>query len=251
MTIRMDKMSWKQIKRQLENGYDTVVVGIGSTEQHGPSLPLQTDRKTADYLANMVASELGKALQAPTIGIGFCPYHLSFPGTITLQKSTLMAVIGDYVYSLVQHGFKTIVFTNTHGGNNPPLQESLAELREQYTDIRLIHFFDQNTEAALGKLCMQFELSPEEMGMHAGDMEASIMMYIDGANVDTKELVKGFTGAVTDDMRREYYENGFDRLTPNGVAGDQRRASSEKGRVYIETLKKVIIDYIRTEIQRP
>ena len=47
-TVRMDQMTWKDIKHYMSQGYRTVVLGIGSTEQHGPSLPLRTDRKIAD-----------------------------------------------------------------------------------------------------------------------------------------------------------------------------------------------------------
>ena len=249
MTVRMDKMSWKQIQEHLERGVDTVVVGVGSTEQHGPSLPLRTDRKTADFLANMVARELDQALQAPTIGVGFCPYHLNFPGTISLQHSTLKAIICDYVDSLVKHGFKKIVFTNSHGGNHAALLEGLVVLREKYPNIKFVHFYDQNTMEALGALCMQFQITPGELGVHAGDMETSIMMFIDGENVNAEELVKGYTEPITEELRKTYRDLGFDWLTSNGVAGDQRKATPEKGQIYISTLKSIIIDYIKKELK--
>ena len=248
MTVRMDKMTWKQIQEHLEKGVDTVVVGVGSTEQHGPSLPLRTDRKTADFLANMVARELEQALQAPTIGVGFCPYHLNFPGTISLQHKTLKAIIHDYVDSLVRHGFKNIIFTNSHGGNNAALLEGLVELGQKYPSIKFVHFYDQNTMEALGALCTKFQLTPGELGVHAGDMETSIMMHIDGEHVNAQQLAKGYTQPITDDLRQAYRERGFDWLTPNGVAGDQRKASAEKGEIYIRTFKSIIVDYVKKEL---
>ena len=67
----MEEMTWVDIKEKIENGYKTVVFGVGSTEQHGPSLPLTTDALRADRYANIIASELGNTLQAPTVPIGY------------------------------------------------------------------------------------------------------------------------------------------------------------------------------------
>ena len=116
-TIRLEDMNWPDIKKAIANGYKTVVVGIGATEQHGPHLPLKTDAVIGEMLAYEVAKGLGNALQAPTIRVGCSEHHLSFPGTISLHASTLKSIIIDYVESLKRHGFETVVLLPSHGGN--------------------------------------------------------------------------------------------------------------------------------------
>jgi creatinine amidohydrolase len=238
-------MTWKEVKQRLAEGYKTVVFGIGSTEQHGPSLPLRTDRKIADLMANMVTRELGDALQAPTIGVGFSAYHLNFAGTVSLRESTVRAIIRDYVDSLAHHGFENMVITNSHGGNNGPINQVLPELRKTYPLIKIIDFYDQETQMALGRLCQRFELEPGELGSHAGDMETSIMLYLDQDYVKTEEFVRGYTGMFDDQIRQKYRQEGFETLSAEGVAGDQRRATKKKGEAYINTLKEVMVAYIK------
>lgn len=244
-TIRIDQMTWKDVKQNISQGYKTVVFGIGSTEQHGPSLPLRTDRKIADLMAHTVARELKGALQAPTIGVGFSAHHLNFPGTISIRESTLQAIIVDYIDSLVHHGFEKIIITNSHGGNAASITRALPELQDKYPEVKIIYFFDQETTAALGGLCRKFELTPGEMGSHAGDMEASIMLYIDNEWVKKEEFVRGYTKPIDDAARQKYRQEGFEWFSKYGVVGDQRKATPEKGAEYIQTLKDSMMTYIK------
>ena len=248
-TVRLDEMTWTDVQANMENGVDTVVIGVGSTEQHGPSLPLQTDRRIADYTANMIATSLENAVQAPTISVGYSAHHLCFPGSITLKESTLQSVMIDMVESLVHHGFKTVILTNHHGGNCNAIEKSLAELKPRFPDIKFIYFFNQDTMEAIGKLCQQFQLTPGELGSHAGDMEASIMMFLAENLVKPERFVKGYTGVYDDETRARAHQEGFIAITENGVLGDQTRASKEKGAEYIATLKKVILGFIDKELK--
>ena len=88
-SVRMAEMTWPDIKSAIEQGYTTVVVAVGSTEQHGPHLPTMTDTRIGDELAHRVAMKLGHTLQAITITVGCSKHHLSFPGTISLRDETL------------------------------------------------------------------------------------------------------------------------------------------------------------------
>lgn len=244
-TKRIDQMTWKDVKLYMAQGYKTVVFGIGSTEQHGPSLPLRTDRKIADAMAHTVARELDGVLQAPTIGVGHSAHHLNFPGTISLQESTLGAVITDYVDSLAHHGFEKIVITNSHGGNTASISRVLPELQKKHPEIKIIYFFNQETTTALGRLCQKFKLDPGELGSHAGDMETSIMLYLDNDWVKKEAFVRGYTKPIDNQTREKYRKHGFECLSEHGVVGDQRRATSEKGAEYTNTLRDVMIGYIK------
>ena len=110
----MEDMNWPDIQKAIDDGYKTVVIGVGSTEQHGPHLPTKTDTLIGDMLAFRFAMEWGKALQAKTIPVGCSEHHLAFPGTVSLKAPTLKAIITDYTESLAKHGFKTIVYLTSH-----------------------------------------------------------------------------------------------------------------------------------------
>lgn len=131
-TIRMEEMTWPEIKRAIESGSTTAVIAVGSTEQHGPHLPTMTDARIGEDLAERVARKLGHALQARTIDVGQSEHHLAFAGTISFRAETLSLVLRDYMDSLVRHGFTRIVFIPSHGGNFATVRRAIEEARQAH-----------------------------------------------------------------------------------------------------------------------
>ena len=129
--IILEQLRWPDVRAALDAGVTTVVFACGAVEQHGPHLPLFTDAEHGTRLAEGVARRLGKALVAPTIRIGCSQHHMAFPGTISLQPATLVAICRDYCVSLAHHGFTKLCIIPSHGGNFAPL----AAMRER------LHFF--------------------------------------------------------------------------------------------------------------
>ena len=247
-TVRIDKMNYVDIKEKIENGFTTVVFGVGSTEQHGPSLPEQTDALQADRFANLIATELGNTLQAPTITVGYSEYHLNFPGTISLRISTLSAMVEDYITSLVRHGFKNIIIYISHGGNEEPVKDAIAKMQEQYPDKKIFYYYTQDIYPAIRAMGQKYGLTVEEMGSHGGDMEASMVLYLAPELVKKDRFVKGLTKMITPRLRKKYRAEGFNAITETGVVGDQTRASAEKGKDYIENFKVIALNYIRKNL---
>jgi len=248
-SIRINELTWVDVKEKMEEGNKTVIFGVGSTEQHGPSLPEQTDAKQADEFANIIAKELGNTLQAPTINVGFSKYHMHFPGTITLRKETLSAIIEDYVNSLASHGFENIIIFISHGGNEEPVQTVLPKLQEKYPEKKIFYYYTQEILPAMREIGQKYNLSFGEIGSHAGDMEASVMLYLSPELVRKDRLAKGYTKMVTPRVRKKYRANGFQVITENGVIGDQTRATAEKGKDYMDYFKKVVINYIKKKLE--
>ncbi|MFX0116923.1 MAG: creatininase family protein, partial [Candidatus Hodarchaeota archaeon] len=173
-TLRIDEMNWQDIREAIDQGFKTVVIGIGSTEQHGPHLPLQTDTILGDVIANKVAEQLHNALQAPTIRVGCSDHHLAFPGTISCRSTTLKAIIHDYVDSLVKHGFENIVLLPSHGGNFGPTQEAIEELQKRYPEFKIVGYTDlMGLIDFFTDLSVEFGITKEESGAHAGEWETS------------------------------------------------------------------------------
>ncbi|MBN2154475.1 MAG: creatininase family protein [Candidatus Lokiarchaeota archaeon] len=248
-TIRLDEYTWEEIRSLIENGHKTVVFGIGATEQHGPSLPLMADALQADETANIIAHELPKALQAPTIRVGYSKYHMHFPGSMTLRVSTLQALIEDYIDSFVHHGFNKIVIFVSHGGNVPSTQKVVAEKHQQYPNVRIVYYYDQDAMPVIGKLAMEFQLTPGQIGTHAGHMEASMVQYYAEDLVDKDRLVEGYTGEWNEEMHHKMHENGMHTISKNGILGDQRGSSKEMGQKYIDALKPVMMNYIKKNLE--
>lgn len=246
-SVRMEEMNWPDIKEAIENGCTTAVLAIGSTEQHGPHLPLITDTLIGDALASGVAERLGNALQAPTIRAGLSEHHLTFPGTVSLRSDTLKAVISDYVESLIIHGFKTIILLPSHGGNFGTVKKSIEELQQKHPDLKIIGFTDlQGLINALGEFSGEYGISEFESGAHAGESETSIILTLAGSLVRKTRYAPGYVGPLGDKEMKIIFEKGMPALSEKGILGDPTTATAEKGDVYLEKMT----DYIIGEIQK-
>ncbi len=230
----MNEMTWMEI-RDLLSEEPVVIQPVGSTEQHGPHLPLQTDICSAYEVARAVEARTG-CLVAPPLPYGYSETWQTFPGTVSFKAQTFMNCVADIAESLVRGGFKKILFLNGHNGNLAPLQTMMFQLMEQY---------GQGTDVLIGA-GTYFMLAKEECdrigdnfgdGTHANEFETSLMMHMRpdlvhverlGDWVYRPELILSFQHGMTSAHRLPNSNNH------NGVYGDPRRAKPEKGKDYFE-----------------
>lgn len=229
-------LSWPQVVAARDAGHRTVVFAAGSTEQHGPHLPLRTDTLLGDALAAGVAERLG-VVSGPTIPFGVSPHHMAFCGTITLRPSTFKAMTLEYVDSLAAHGFETILAIPSHGGNFAPLRELAEETDGHVGDARLIAYTDlQEFVSVLAQVGQAEGVPAEVSGSHAGEAETSLVLAMRPDLVDMSEAVAGFTRPFDPETESRLFSEGTRALSEVGVLGDSRPADARRGQRYLDAL---------------
>src|SRR5215471_528071 len=123
-SVLLSEMTSPDVKTAIDEGR-LVILPVGSTEQHGPHLPLDTDIVNAFEIAKAAAAWVG-ALVAPPLYYGISPHWMGFPGTMSLDESTFVAAVTQLCNSLTKHGFRKIVVLNGHGGNKSAI-ETIAQ----------------------------------------------------------------------------------------------------------------------------
>jgi len=181
MTDEEPYVSWNlgeltafDVRRYL-SARDTVLIPLGSTEQHGDHLPLSTDTITATAVVQRVSEAIG-VVHTPTVWTGYSPQHLYEPGsgrgTITLRSSTYQHLLVDVGRSLIHTGFNRLVFVNGHGGNKLVIDPVLRALRE--ATGALVVFVHLVPEGGFGILDGLLENSVEQLPFgHASELETS------------------------------------------------------------------------------
>jgi len=170
--------TWQEVEDYLRVSRG-IIIPIGSTEQHGPNGLIGTDHLDAEFVAKGVGDKIG-CLVAPTLTIGMSQHHLAFAGSVTLRPSTLIAVVGDVVHSLLRHGFERFLFINGHGGNVATVTAAFDEiyaavsLRGESSPVRCAMQFWSS-----GPRCkaLATELYGDANGNHATAAEVSLSQY--------------------------------------------------------------------------
>lgn len=129
--MQLHLSTWPDVEDYLKRS-TAIILPIGSTEQHGPNGMVGTDAICPEVIAKGVGDETG-ALVGPTFNVGIAQHHLGFPGSMTLKPSTMIAVMQDWMESLMRHGFDKFYWLNGHGGNIATIGAAFAELRSQYS----------------------------------------------------------------------------------------------------------------------
>jgi creatinine amidohydrolase len=240
--VELDRISWPEVKAELEAGRDTVVIAFGATEQHGPHMPLATDALIGDHLARLVADKLD-AFVAPTVRIGCSEHHLAFPGTLSVSEQTFHGIVADIVRSLARGGFRRVVLLPTHGGNFAPLAAAIDKLGP-VDGIEIKALTDLGALFAIAQLGLDEHGVPlSEGGLHAGEWETSMLMTIHPDLVRPERGEPGFTGDMEAAVGSIFGE-GVHAVSENGVIGDPAQASAAHGERYWDKVVAITLDAV-------
>jgi len=220
-----------------------VIVPIGSTEQHGPHLPVDVDIFLAESVALAAAQAVDDfpVLVAPPIWSGLSPHHMHFTGTITLSVDTFSHMVREVVRSLWHHGFRHILLLNGHGGNRQILEATCIALGTEGIEVGTVCYWD----LAASEIAQIVEGERKYVG-HADEIETSLMLHLRPESVAKEKAIKDLERPPKRLPARGnvYFWPVFDPGT-TGVAGDPTLATAEKGKAILEVVTKNLVAFLR------
>ncbi len=212
----------------------TVILPVGSVEEHGPHLPLGTDTFHALEVARRVA-ELRPVLVAPPVFYGICRSTREHPGTVSISGDTLRALLKDLGREFHRQGLRRLVFISGHAGGTHmcALVEAGEALLTEFADLRVavVNVLDLLREV----LTARPDLIKTKGDSHAGEVETAIMLAAH------PHLVKGSAPAEWPGFPKYELVRDKRRYWPGGVWGDPGRATAAQGEEILaaETLRLV------------
>lgn len=242
-TVFLGEMTNPEVEAFLV-GHDSVLVPVGSTEQHGPHGPLLTDVLVPVEVARRVAARVGAAV-APSINYGLSYPHVGFTGVVHLRIPTFMTLIEDVLAGLATMGFRRIVFLNGHYDNTYAIAYACANAADRLpagTRAFPINYWDglSADEAA--------EFFGPTNGLHANRGETSAVMAIDPALVDLDAANAEFPPfpdvASPPAVHTAFFfsaPGSVHRATHSGTWGDAREASAEFGERYLAVVTEATV----------
>jgi creatinine amidohydrolase len=245
----LNELAWPEIKAALDGGRRTVIAAAGSTELHGPHLPLQTDTLLGTFLVEAIVERIPGSFQGPTIPFGVSDHHMPFSGTITLDKACFKEVVRQYGASLAAHGFENIVIVPSHGGNFGPLKELDEETGGRIDGARFILYHDLMTFMdPMNAVAAQDGITPQVAGAHAGEAETSLVLAARGELVQMDYAEAGYVGDFNQEAANKIFAQGMPALTSNGILGDARPADAERGFRYRDKMADMLSDWLKERL---
>jgi creatinine amidohydrolase len=209
---------------QVANRESTILLlPLGSCEQHGPHLPLDTDTQIAQHLCAQAALQDDRLLIAPSLSITASGEHAGFPGTLSIGTDALTQVLIEIVRSA--DWCNGVVFVNGHGGNADAVAAAARTLNSEH----------RNVAAWWPRI--------EHGDAHAGASETSIMLAINPELVNMAKAEAGSTTPISE-ISAQLRSGGVRAVSTNGVLGDPTTATSEHGHNLLSQLTHDLVTFI-------
>lgn len=219
----------------------TFVIPTGSTEQHGPFLPIGTDSYIQDKIIQEGEKKFQDVIFLPTLRITCSEEHEGFAGSVWISKATMMSVIKDICNSIKPYA-KQIIFMTAHGGNIEVLNEFIDQNKSKHKDIQLNYLepFTPEVEKQM------VDLIEGPLDDHAGNTEISMMLAIDedlvaepASDYPKKKIEGPFKTGRLADVSEDGVADNHPEWKFSKKLGDELIAITVKG--FIKELKKILI----------
>jgi creatinine amidohydrolase len=228
----LTEMTWPEVEKALEY-VKIAIIPLGAHEQHGPHMVESCDAVLAEEMARKLTERLyPQALMTPVINMGISPHHIHFPGTISLEPTTLIAILKDMIKSLKHHGIEKFLILNSHGGNQSTLSVAVNMLT---TELNAEIYYAKTTASAKDVMDQRIE---SKLYGHSCDREVSEALYLAPHLVRPDKLVKGdIQEGRWRKLRPGNPLQGFyfyEEMTRNGCIGDATKGSYDIGKEIVE-----------------
>lgn len=219
---RISTLAWPDVPAGI------LAVPVGSTEQHGPHLPLTTDTDIAEAIVDGLAERRPDLVVAPAVPYGSSGEHAGFPGTVSIGREATELLLVELGRSAAD-SFSALLVVSTHGGNADPVNRTVGRLRDEGHQVRA--------------------WSPGWKGdAHAGRVETSVMLAVAPERVDMGRATPGNVAPLAE-LLPALSTGGTRSVSENGVLGDPTGASADEGHhllaVAIDDLEAMVTDWIR------
>jgi mycofactocin precursor peptide peptidase len=228
--FELARARWPDVEQTVRR---LLVVPVGSLEQHGPHLPLDTDTRIAVAAARRACAGLPGVALAPPLPVGASGEHADFPGTLSIGTEALTACLTELGRHASLH-WPAMLLVNGHGGNHEAVEAAARRLRDE------------------GRTCVAFhaELGAKDGGAHAGRAETSLMLALAPDDVRLAAAERGDVRPLGEIMPL-LREHGVREVSANGVLGDPAGASAAEGDqllAQLTTRLSEMIDRMLTEL---
>ncbi len=233
-------LTWQQIAQLPDKANIPIVLPAGSTEQHGPHLCCAVDTIIAAGVIGHALARLPKEVPAyalAPIHYGKSDEHLHFPGTVTLDGTTLLETITQIGESVYRMGFRKLLIVNGHGGQPQVMEMAARELRLRHGDYVVLPHFTWRVPHVAGKFMTEKE---RRLSMHAGHAETAILMALAPETVHMQHAVAAYppefpSKVLSADGRPACAWTARD-FGDSGVIGDPFPATPEQGQEILDSL---------------
>jgi creatinine amidohydrolase len=247
---KYEEFTWPEIKAAIAQDR-VAVLPVGTTEQHGPHLPLVTDVLTATEMSRLAVERIPEeAVLLPSVYYSFNEHHMDFPGTIAIAGETIVRYVTDIGTSLARHGFHKILIVNGHGSNVPFLDIAARNIT--------------NTTNSIAAMASWWSLIPKDVitahreseypgGMaHGCELETSVLLYLRPDLVQMEKAEKDINFQSTEffywDLQNPspvFFQEWFSRYSRTGTVGDPTKATAAKGEVFVNAVVDRLVSLIR------
>ena len=235
------------------------VLPVAAIEQHGPHLPLNVDTTLVEGVVAAALPHLPADLPAlflPTQAVGFSPEHTRFAGTLTLKADTILRLWTEVAESVAASGVQKLVLLNSHGGQVGLLDVVARDLRARLGMlVYSVNWFNLPLLDAHGaSVAEQFSAHEHRFGIHAGEIETSMMLALQPGQVDMAQAQDFHS--TSEDRAQQFSLLGDGRsaklawqmqdYNAHGAAGNAAAATAEKGRALLDaagrSLARVLVE---------
>lgn len=213
-SYRLTELAWTDA-RELADAGALLAIPLGSTEQHGPHLPLSTDTDLAVALCEQLAQARSDVVVAPPVCYGSSGEHAGFAGTLSIGQDAIELLVTELGRSACET-FAHVLFVSAHGGNAGPVSRAMDRLRAESRDVAVF--------------------MPRWKGdPHAGHTETALMLAIRPLTVHMHRAVAGNTSPIGELMPR-LRSGGVRAVSETGILGDPVGATGTQGGLLLDCL---------------